>query len=104
MAEEKRLRKIGERKLKDITGDPMVTPGQNMESINTFKDMYGIFRCKNLKLKNPKNLSKTRNSGSISSLMRPKSSNNRSTVDNNLQMVYSKRSKSRATSHYTRQS
>jgi len=30
-------------KMAFMTGDPMVTPGKHQESVNTLKDMYGIF-------------------------------------------------------------
>ena len=29
-----------------MRGDPMVTPGKNQQSVNTMKDMYGIFNSK----------------------------------------------------------
>mmetsp|Transcript_35533 Transcript_35533/g.54344 ORF Transcript_35533/g.54344 Transcript_35533/m.54344 type:complete len:104 (+) Transcript_35533:1-312(+) len=39
---------------KIIIGDPTITAGRGEESINTFKDMYGIFSSKNQPLPQPK--------------------------------------------------
>ena len=41
MAREKYLRTLGK-----IVGDPLVTASKKEESINTFKDMYSIFKVK----------------------------------------------------------
>jgi hypothetical protein len=32
-----------------LVGDPTVTAGKNQESINVFKDMYGIFKMREKK-------------------------------------------------------
>ena len=41
VAREKVLKRLG-----NIAGDPLVTASKREESINTFKDMYGIFKVK----------------------------------------------------------
>jgi hypothetical protein len=96
MERDRRLKKIGLKKMAQITGDPMVTPGQNMESINTFKDMYGIFKCKNLSQSCTAKMLKT---GSISPRKRPKSSKIRVSMNNLSE--YGVNQKSRATSHHS---
>lgn len=41
------------KRLGNIAGDPLVSAGKREESINTFKDMYGIFKVRPPKQVNP---------------------------------------------------
>lgn len=41
------------KRLGNIAGDPLVTASKREESINTFKDMYGIFKVRAPKQINP---------------------------------------------------